>query len=286
MSETPKTIIFCGTPDFAVPSLQALANDTAFKIILVITQPDQPVGRKRTITPPPVKVAAEKLGLPVEQPENINSATLPNCDYLVVVAYGQILKQEVIDHPNISSVNLHGSLLPIWRGASPMQPAILHGHTETGVSVQRVVLKVDAGDVLAQELIHLGDRETFATLHDKLATLGAPLLCKTLEQEPEGRRQDPQQSSHCKKLTRKDGEVEQQNMTATEIDRMVRALNPWPGVTCEINSTKVKLLESALIPSKNAYELPCKDDTTLYIEKLHPPGKKSMTGAEWKRGKH
>ncbi len=286
MSPSPFRIVFCGTPAFAVPSLQALAADPAYKVELVITQPDKPIGRKQVITPTPVKVAALELGIPVEQPDNINDFRIPlsGFDFLVVVAYGQLFKQPLLDLPSIAAVNLHGSLLPRWRGASPIHHSVLAGDTESGVSVQKMVKKLDAGPVLNQTSITLDPRETSTTLLERLAILGAQLLVKTLQQPLNPQPQDETKVTICRKLTRKDGEVDSEIMTAEEIDRHVRALVPWPGVTCTINGKSVKLLATDLQSSADAFPLPCKNNTILYITKIQSPGKEAVKGAEWIRG--
>jgi methionyl-tRNA formyltransferase len=172
------SVVFCGTSAFAVPSLEALARDLAFHIDLVITQPDKPVGRKHIVTPPPVKIAAQKLCLPVWQPENSNTdfsrrpqSSVPHPDCLVGVAYGQILSDEILAWPRIATVNLHASLLPRWRGASPIQHAILTGDAETGVNVQRIIRELDAGPILAQERVSIEERETALHLTEHLANL-------------------------------------------------------------------------------------------------------------------
>lgn len=284
---SPLHILFAGTPTFAVPSLEALAKNPAFSIDLVITQPDKPVGRKGVITPPPVKVAAEKLGLPVLQPTDINTAFPTTCaprptpDYLVVVAYGQLLKQHLLDLPEIAPVNVHASLLPRWRGSSPIQHAILAGDMETGVTIQEMVQALDEGPVLAQEKLMIGPRETFAELHDRLSVMGADLLVSTLLSPSPSKPQSKEGVTVCRKLTRKHGEADPKTMTAEEIDRRVRALNPWPGVTLE---GSLKILASDLAPVNNAAALACKGGTTLYLAKVQPAGGMPMTGAAWQHG--
>lgn len=287
---TPLHILFAGTPAFAVPSLKALADNPSFMIDLVITQPDKPVGRKGIVTPPPVKVAAEKLGIPVWQPADINKEEMPTPnplrptpDFLVVVAYGQLLKEPLLALPKIAPVNVHASLLPRWRGASPIQHAILAGDSETGVAVQRMVKALDEGPILAQEKTRIGARETFTELHDRLAKTGAHLLVQTLLSDAKPKPQTESGVTLCKKLTRASGAVDPSLMTAIEIDRRVRAFHPWPGVTME---GSLKILESALQSAPGDVPLPCKDDTTLYLLTVQPAGGKPMSGEEWKRGKH
>jgi methionyl-tRNA formyltransferase len=291
MSE-PLVIVFLGTPDFAVPSLRALAGDPAFRIGLVVTQPDRPAGRGGISSPPPVKLAAQALGLPVFQPEDANASlsempAIPDGrpDVLVVVAYGQILREEILAWPRIAPVNVHPSLLPRWRGASPIQHAILAGDRETGVTVQRIVRELDAGPILAQRATVIGPRETAEALSDRLAELGAALLTETLKEPLRPAPQDPAGVTVCRKLTRSDGIADPETMTAEEIDRRVRALVPWPGVTCAIDGVPLKLLGTALEPAEDALPLPCRDRSTLYVTLLQPPGKNPMSGAAWLRGR-
>lgn len=291
MPDAPIRIVFCGTSAFAVPSLETLARDPRFQIDLVITQPDKPVGKEQTVTPPPVKVAAEKLGLKIAQPESLNkefsnvtSQILARPDFLIVVSYGQILSQEVLDWPLQMPLNLHASLLPRWRGASPIQHAILAGDSETGVTVQKIEKELDAGPILAQEKTGIDPEETATELSDRLAKIGAMLLVYTLRDPPLLREQSADGITICRKLTREDGKVDPATMTALEIDRRVHALNPWPGVLVEVNGKPLKLLRTSLRPHPDAAPLLCKDATTLSLIEVQPPSKKPMTGKEWERG--
>ena len=305
----PLSIVFCGTPKFACPSLQALANDPAFKITHVITQPDKPTGRKQEMTAPPVKILAEKLGIPVLQPKDINSQfsiLQPSLklrpagnfqfrpDFLIAVAYGQILSQELLRWPKIAPINVHASLLPHFRGASPIHHAILAGEKDTGVTIQRMAEKLDTGPILAQERVSIDPCETFITLHDKLSNLGASLLIETLKKALKEIPQNETEATFCSKLTRERGVVDPKAMTAEEIDRHVRALVPWPGVRMSFSSSEprggesrshdVKLLETSLTPHADALELSCANGTTLFVLKMQSPGKNAMTGKEWGHG--
>ncbi|MDA1208918.1 MAG: methionyl-tRNA formyltransferase [bacterium] len=282
----PITIVFAGTPEFAVPSLQALIDDDAFEVVCVITQPDKPIGRKRVITPSPVKVLAEEAGILIWQPGNINEewADRPCVeppDFLVVAAYGQLLTQEILDFPSIAPVNVHASLLPLWRGAAPIHHAILHGDSETGVTIQRMVRKLDQGPILHQASISIHDQEHTGALYDRLSHLGATTLIDTLKAPLTPVEQANNNATFCTKLKRSDGIVDPTTMTAQQIDRHVRALIPWPGVTCTIGDTTIKILETTLEESPDAYDLLCKDDTHLSITKLQVPGKKPTKGSEW-----
>jgi methionyl-tRNA formyltransferase len=291
MSLQPFSIIFAGTSAFAVPSLRALAADPAFTITLVITQPDRPVGRKGAITPPPVKVVAQELGLPVFQPERLNKewqkeeAKLKACDFLVVASFGQILSQEVLDLPRQMSVNVHASLLPLWRGASPLQHAILVGDKVSGVTIQKMMKELDAGPILAQESTDLDPRETWQTLHDRLAVMGAKLLAETLKQPLQVTEQDASKATLCGLLSREDGVCDPKKQTADEIDRRVRALNPWPGVTLNVNGETLKILEATTVNDSTGYPVPCLNDTLLFLQTVQPAGKKPMKAEDWARGK-
>ncbi|MFH1444561.1 MAG: methionyl-tRNA formyltransferase [Candidatus Peregrinibacteria bacterium] len=287
---SPVSIVFCGTPEFAVPSLKALLERPQdMQVQLVITQPDQPVGRKQTLTPPPVKVFAEAHRLPFIQPEDINDEAISyklkaiSVDILVTVAYGQLLSPTLLAIPRLGSVNVHPSLLPRWRGASPIQNAILAGDTQTGVTVQQMVEALDAGPILAQEQMALSTDETAGHLSALLADRGAQLLASTLSKPFSPKEQDETHVTLCRKLSRKDGEVNPAEMTAEEIHRRVRALHPWPGITAPFGGMRVKILRTSLVAEPEALEIPCKDGT-LYVLSLQPPGRKPMSGKAWLRG--
>lgn len=278
-------IIFAGTPDFAVPALKALINNPHINVKAVISQPDKPVGRKREVRATPVKAAAHAAEIEVLQPQNINTE-YPKIahDYLVVVAYGQIVKQPILDAPRKAALNLHASLLPHWRGASPMQHTLLHGDDETGITVQRMVKALDAGPILSQCSYTVKPRETIQTLHDTLSIMGAKLLEETIVCPPEEYPQDESNVTVCHKFTRAMGDVDPRIMTAEEIDRHVRALVPWPGVRCTVHEQTVKLLETSLEPVEHSIPLTCKN-STLHIVTLQPPGKRKMSGADFMRGR-
>lgn len=219
-----------------MPSLHALAA-AGHDIALVVTQPDRP-GHRMRLTPPPVKVAAEALGLEVYQPERIREPEVverlrrAEPDLLVVVAYGQIIPAAVLAIPRLGAVNVHASLLPRHRGAAPVAHAILAGDEETGVTIMRMDEKLDHGPVLAMERTPIESREDAVALTHRLAQLGAELLVRTVErlEEMEPREQDHTQATLAPRLSRKDGELEW-GMRPEDIDRRVRAFQPWPGVT-------------------------------------------------------
>lgn len=282
------SVVFLGTSAFAIPCLRTLVADKHFDVKLVITQPDRPVGRKHIVTPSPVKIAALELGLPIEQPEKMN-AQFSNLrqgfgrqapDFLIVVSYGQILSKEILAWPTIAAVNVHASLLPALRGASPLQHAILEGLSETGVTVQRMVEELDAGPILSRQSIPIDPRETFKSLHDKLSLLGADLLKRTLKVPLCEKEQDHRLATFCKKLQTADGIIDPSVMTATQIDRMVRALCPSPGV----RYGEAKILSSDLQETPESFPLSCAGSSTLFVSKIQPAGGKPMTGKEYLRG--
>jgi methionyl-tRNA formyltransferase len=284
----PSHIVFLGTPDFALVSLRALLADPRLSVDLVVTQPSKPVGRYKKMTDPPVKTEALARGIAVQQPDDINqsieevkSAVAERPDFLVTVAYGQLLSDELLAWPRVAPVNLHASLLPKLRGASPMQHAILNGCAETGVTIQRMVRALDAGPVLRSARYTIGPHETFVTLHETLANLGARLLVETLTTPLHETPQNANDATFCKKLTRADGNIDPTVMTAQEIDRRVRALTPWPGVRIG----NLKILATSLEPQQNTWGIQCHDGTTLFVTLLQPDGKKPMTGDAYIRRK-
>jgi methionyl-tRNA formyltransferase len=228
-----------------VPSLEALVR-AGHDVALVVTQPDRP-GHRLRMTPPAVKVSAEALRLPVIQPEKIRAAVAEiesvQPEVLVVAAYGQIVPRQILDAPARGPINVHGSLLPRWRGAAPVAHAILAGDRVTGVTIMRMDEQLDHGPVLSRRETEIGPHEDAEALTARLASLGADLLVETLagldgiEPQP----QDDSQATLAPKLQRSDGELDW-NLRAEEIDRRVRALKPWPGVTLPLGGKRVKVL--------------------------------------------
>lgn len=279
------SVVFLGTSAFAVPSLRKLAGDDRFKVSLVITQPDRPTGRRQILTPPPVKIAALELDLPIEQPEKLNThiatlSTRTSPDFLIVVSYGQILSEDVLSWPNIAAINVHASLLPRYRGASPIQHAILGGDTVTGVTIQRMVKELDAGPILSQESLPIGRQETFLSLHDKLADVGAELLLRTLISPLKPQEQRHVDATFCRKLSTADAVIDPRTMSAESIDRRVRALNPWPSVKWN----NAKLLKTSLKETSDSFPLPCAESSALHIVTIQPAGGKPMSGEAYRRG--
>lgn len=229
-------IIFAGTPEFAVPSLEMLL-DSKYEVCAVYTQPDRPAGRGRHTCFSPVKELALKAGVPVLQPSTLKTVeeleTLKsfNADLMIVVAYGMILPQTVLDVPRLGCINVHGSLLPRWRGAAPIQRALMAGDDKTGVTIMQIVLKLDAGDMLHKEELVIAENDTASDLHDKLSRLGAIGLTKVLVQierdtlMPET--QDEALVTYAEKLDKNEAVIDW-TQSAPEIARKVRGLNSWP----------------------------------------------------------
>ncbi|MCA9887743.1 MAG: methionyl-tRNA formyltransferase [Anaerolineae bacterium] len=244
------SIIFMGTPDFAVPTLQALIQH--HDVIGVVTQPDRPAGRRGDLRPPPIKVIAEEAGIPVFQPEKLRRKSaiaelkemgIP--DLYVVAAFGQILPQAVLDIPRKGCINVHGSLLPRWRGAAPLQAAIMAGDEETGITIMLMDAGLDTGPMLSKRAIPITADETGESLHDKMAQLGADLLIDTLPGylggaiEPEAQNDDT--TTYAPQISREDGNIDWAQ-DAASIERRIRAFTPWPGTFSYWDGTQIKIL--------------------------------------------
>lgn len=295
-------VVFAGTPEIAVPVLMALAADTRFEVVAVATQPDRPVGRKQLLTAPPVKAEAEKLGIPVWQesaksPEFLMKLREVKPDFLVVIAYGQILPQEVLNVPKIAPINLHGSLLPKYRGASPIQAALLAGEKQTGISVMRMMREMDAGPVYGMARLPLTEDDTAETVIERMGKVGAEILPDTLERIASGvlrpMAQIKENATYCGKIEREDGEIHPESETVEEVFRKYQAFTPWPGVFLFVNGKRVKLLKIApcrdqnfLIPTIGLHTiekrlfLGCKSGVLEVLE-LQMEGKNPISGAQW-----
>jgi len=293
-------VLFFGTPTLAQSILKSLVADSSFEVVGVVCQPDEPVGRKAILTAPPTKQFAKEHSIPVFQPTKLkDEAFLASVDSLhadvaVVLAYGRILPQILLDRIPHGFVNVHPSLLPKYRGPSPMQATLLAGDSVTGVSIMKLDAGMDTGPLLAQSGIDLANDETMETLTRKVIDVAAPLLMTTLKGYGAGLIAPTPQStdgvSICKLLTREDGKIDW-NDSANVIDRKVRALNPWPGTSASWTiggkEVAVKILSAKPISNQilgNALVHPCGNGTFLHILTLQPAGGKPMTGGDFMRG--
>ena len=302
-------IIFIGTPDFAVPSLNKLIESN-YNIISIITQPDKKVGRKQEVVFSPVKKVALKHNIPLLQPQKIKEIYSEikdlNPNIIITAAYGQIIPKDILNIPKFGCINIHSSLLPKYRGASPIQYAILEGNEKTGVTIIEMNEKLDEGDIISQKDIEIGNTDTASSLHNKLSDLGANLLLKTLPKIFENKikctPQNHNSATYSKILKKEDGKIDW-NKNADEIERMVRALYPWPGVCAvikdqgsRINNKILKIIQvKILVTDKNLNPgtiFKTKDSNlaakskknALILEKVQLEGKKVMTGQEFIRG--
>ena len=283
-----------GSPEFALPALAAAI--AAFDVAGVVTQPDRQAGRGRQMAVSAVKAEAERRGLPVFQPGKIRAPEAVERlrswapDLIVVAAFGQILSQEVLDLPEHGSLNLHASLLPRWRGASPIQQAILHGDRQTGVTIMKMDAGLDTGPVLAQAATEIRPDDTGATLFDRLAGLGARLLVETVPGYLSGRiRPAPQDDSAATKaplLKKADGLLSPYR-TAVELARKVRAFDPWPGTFLDLEDGNLKVHRAEAVPVENppgvrtvvdGYPAVGTAAGTLVLRQVRSVGKKSMPG--------
>ena len=247
-------VVFMGTPDFAVPVLQALIESQT--VVGVVTQPDRPAGRGKQLRPSPVKVAAEAAHIPVYQPKSLRSeeAAQPLCDWqpdiIVVAAFGQILRPHVLDLPSHGCLNIHASLLPRWRGAAPIQHAILAGDAETGVCLMQMDVGLDTGPVYACMPTPIAPTETAASLHDRLALLGADLLKVHLDNIVAGNLhptpQDDEKSTYAPMIQKEDGRLDWQQ-TSRALDQRIRAMTPWPGAFTSWQGEMLKIKSAVVV---------------------------------------
>ena len=256
-------IVFMGTPDFAVPSLQACIDSDVADVVGVVTQPDRPAGRGNKLKPPPVKVAAEVAGIPLFQPKSLRKYEAAEQirdwepDLIVVTAFGQILRPHVLDLPRLGCVNVHASLLPRWRGAAPIQAAILGGDKQTGVTLMHMDVGLDTGDMLFVEAFDLDPAETASTLHDKLAQLGYDMLLKHLPDIAAGAINPIQQPedgvTYAAKIDKSDGKIDW-SQSAELIERRHRAMTPWPGSFTAWQGKNLKVKGMTLLPIDHPQE--------------------------------
>jgi methionyl-tRNA formyltransferase len=294
-------IVFMGSPDFAVPVLNALA--ARYPVIGVVTQPNRPAGRGRTLNPPAVKAAALRLGIPIIQPEKLR---LPEAmsqlqdwdpDLIVVAAFGQILRSAVLDLPRFGCINVHGSLLPRWRGAAPIQAAILAGDTETGISIMKMDPGIDTGPVLSQRSIPIAAEETGGSLFEKMSILGAELLLETLPRYLGGElvpQPQPEEGATYAPMLKKEDGLLDFTQPAIALERRVRAFHPWPGTSLDWKGGPLKVLHASTSSAKSpgsGYRLMLEGcpavgtgEGILVLEEVQPAGKKPMPGKAFLAG--
>lgn len=300
--------IFIGTPDFSIPSFTSLLSDERFEIIAVFTQPDKAVGRSNKIQKTPVKILAEKNNIPVYQPEKISNYLsysdndnfpIDNVDLIVVIAYAQIIPQKILDIPKYGCINVHGSLLPKYRGSSCIQASILNGDATSGVTIMKMDKGMDTGDILNQAEIKLDKKETTATLFDKISNLGAEILPDTIFHYIDGsinpKKQDNSKSSTVGKTKKEDGYIDWNN-TASQIEKQIRAMTSWPGAWTKVNNKILKILEAdesiddfrdkkigQIFTSNKKLYIKC-GQNSLEIKKLQLEGKKPLSSIDFING--
>ena len=294
-------IVFMGSPDFSIPALRALAE--VYPIVGVVTQPDRPAGRGRVLTPPPVKRLALELGLPLIQPERLRQpeamaqlqAWAP--DVIVVAAFGQILRPAVLELPRFGCVNVHASLLPRWRGAAPIQAALLHGDAQTGITIMRMDAGVDTGPTLSQRALPIQPDDNAGSLSERLAALGGELLLETLpaylSSELAPQPQEDAGATYAPMLNKADGQLDF-SQPAEALARRVRAFNPWPGAFTIWQGQMLKIQRAHAVPASCAVPgqtaihqgLPafCTSDGLLALDELQPAGKKPQPGKAFLQG--
>jgi len=297
---TSLRIIFAGTPDFAARHLDALLS-SGHQVVGVFTQPDRPAGRGKKLMPSPVKVLAEEHGLPVFQPaslrpqENQQLVADLNADVMVVVAYGLILPKAVLDMPRLGCINVHGSLIPRWRGAAPIQRSLWAGDADTGVTIMQMDVGLDTGDMLYKLSCPITDEDTSATLYDKLAELGPKGLIDTLQQLADNRVQPEVQDealvTYAEKLSKEEARLDW-SLPAAQLERCIRAFNPWPMSWLEIDGQPVKVWQASVIAgpvnaapgtiveaNKQGIQVATVEGI-LNLESLQPAGKKAMSAQD------
>lgn len=297
MSESSLRIIFAGTPDFAARHLDALLT-SSHQVVGVFTQPDRPAGRGNKLTPSPVKVLAEQHGLPVLQPKSLRPAENQHlvadlqADIMVVVAYGLILPQAVLDMPRMGCINVHGSLLPRWRGAAPIQRALWAGDAETGVTIMQMDAGLDTGAMLHKLTCPIGMQDTSASLYDRLAQLGPQGMLSTLAALAQGSAvadaQDDSQATYAEKLSKEEAQLDW-SLSAAQLERCIRAFNPWPISYFMIEDQPVKVWKASVLDSahqaqpgtilkadKQGIQVATAQGVLNMLE-LQPAGKKAMS---------
>lgn len=304
-------VVYFGTPEFAVPPLAALTEAEDIEVVAVVTQEDKPVGRKQELTAPPVKKQAELDMIPVLQPKSLrNNQEIVDllkgldADVFAVVAYGKILPQEILDIPKYGCVNLHGSLLPQYRGASPVEEALLHGDTQTGITFIKMTPELDAGDILLIQRQIIEPTDTSVTLRQKLSALGAilfpDLLRNLVDETISAIPQNHTNATFCHKIRKEDGLIDVYKESAEQIINKIRAYTPWPSCYLLVKDKRLRVLEAVADPTSNAAKpgdiLGGKDDQgkptlgiqtqngALWLQKVQLEGKNATSIQDFMRG--
>ncbi|MFS1518323.1 methionyl-tRNA formyltransferase [Bacillus sp. SCS-151] len=298
-------VVFMGTPDFSVPVLQQLIND-GYDVIAVVTQPDRPKGRKRVLTPPPVKVEAEKHGIPILQPERLSlkdeydKVLSLQPDLIVTAAFGQLLPIEILEAPKFGCINVHASLLPELRGGAPIHYAIMEGKKKTGITIMYMEKKLDAGDIITQVEVPIAETDHVGTLHDKLSVAGAKLLSETvpllLNNEIKATKQHEDEVTFAYNIKREQEKIDW-SRPGDAIYNQIRGLHPWPVAYTMLDGQVMKVWWGEKLSTHNdhvagtitsieqdGFIVSTGDDTSIKITELQPAGKKRMTAEEYLRG--
>ncbi len=301
-------VIFLGTPEFAVPTLKALINEPDFDVVAVVCQPDRPKGRGNKVVPPPVKEVAEQHGIRVLQPEKLSKAKdmveemrQLQPDVIVMVAFGQILKEPVLTMAPMGVINLHGSVLPRYRGAAPINWSIINGETKCGVTTMKTDAGVDTGPMLLKHEVDIDENMTAPELSEKLSHIGAPLIVETLRRLKSGtlqpETQNDAESNYAPMLKKEMGEIDWRRK-AKEIHNLVRGLQPWPGTWANFRGTQLKISKTGLTDSSTAVApgtivisgkdiiVACGPDGVerLKLITVRPQGKPDMEARNWANG--
>ncbi|WP_096199313.1 methionyl-tRNA formyltransferase [Bacillus sp. FJAT-45350] len=298
-------IVFMGTPDFSVPVLRQLLDD-GHNVVACVTQPDRPKGRKKILTPPPVKVEAELHGIDVLQPEKIKEeAELKKLyafepDLIITAAFGQILPRELLDYPKHGCINVHASLLPKYRGGAPIHQSIIDGEKETGVTIMYMVEKLDAGDILTQTVVEIEETDHVGSLHNKLSAAGAKLLSETILPLISGEikpiKQYDDEATFARNINREQEKIDW-SKTGEEIYNQVRGLHPWPVAYTSLNGNVMKVwwaTKESVSKNENpgtiiridedGFVVATGNETSIKITDLQPSGKKRMLAEQFLRG--
>lgn len=294
-------IIFLGTPEFAVSALKKLIETPSIKILKVITQPDKPVGRKKILTAPPVKEFAAAHNLKIGQPKSKKELLAElkeesGADFFVVIAFGMILTEEMLKLPKHGCINIHGSLLPKYRGASPIHQSLLNGDKETGVTIMAMDSELDHGNIYLLKKHEILEKDDIETLYEKLAEIGANILPVALEDIKNGDltpiKQNHEKATFCQKITKENGKVDW-TKSAEEIKNMLRAYKVWPGIFTTLNGKKLTLLEIEAVDERNKAGKIFVDQKelkigtgkgTILVKRLQSEGKKEMPAADFING--